>query len=84
MSGGGAAVTQSQGCRRSAPFAGPRRYGALVSELLPNLDALIAELTKESQASQDARALATVAREAATEVALDAALAGVVAAWRRC
>jgi hypothetical protein len=55
-----------------------------MSELLPNVDALIADLTEESQASQDARALADAAREATTEVALDAALAGVVAAWRRC
>jgi hypothetical protein len=55
-----------------------------VSELLPNLDALIAELTGVSQASQNARALAEAAREAATEVELDAALGAVAAAWLRC
>jgi hypothetical protein len=61
-----------------------RRYRALVSELLPNVDALIAKLASETPAVQDARALAEAARGAATEDELDEALAAVVARWLRC
>ncbi len=61
-----------------------RRYGALVSELLPNADALLAELASETLAVQDARALAEAARGASAEHELDEAIAAVVATWRRC
>lgn len=55
-----------------------------VSELLPNLDALLDSLNGEGPAVQDARELAAVGQEAATEDALHAALADVLATWRRC
>jgi hypothetical protein len=66
------------------PPVGMCRYRELVSELLPNVDALVEALAGESPALQDARALAEAAREAATEVALEAALTQVAATWRRC
>jgi hypothetical protein len=55
----------------------------VVSELLPNLDALRAGLTGDSPAVQDARALAEAAQAAGTEGELHAALTEVVTTWRR-
>lgn len=55
-----------------------------VSELLPNLKSLIAELSDEMPAVRDAYALAQAARGATTDDELDVALAAVVASWRRC
>ncbi len=55
----------------------------VVTELLPNLDALRAGLTGDSQAVQDARALAEAVQAAATERELHAALTDVVTTWRR-
>lgn len=55
----------------------------LVTELLPNLETLLDELTGDRPAVRDARALAEAARVASTEQELDAALDEVVAAWRR-
>lgn len=54
-----------------------------VSELLPNLESLIDELSGVSAGMQDARRLAEAARGAASEEALDQALANVVEEWRR-
>jgi hypothetical protein len=55
----------------------------VVTELLPNLDALRAGLKGDSQAVQDARALAEAAQAAVTEEELQAALTDVVTTWRR-
>jgi hypothetical protein len=55
-----------------------------VSELLPNLESLIAELSDETPAVRDASALAQAARGATTDDELDVALAAVVASWRQC
>lgn len=54
-----------------------------MSELLPNLELLIGELSGETPAVRDARALTEAARDAGSDDELDAALAAVVAAWRR-
>ena len=71
-------LAELQGPRR------PRRYRAFVSHLLPNVEALIAELNSENPGVQYAGALAAAARQAATEDDLDAALAAIAATWRRC
>jgi hypothetical protein len=55
-----------------------------MSEMLPNIDALLAELASDTPVMRDARALAEVARGASSPDELDAAIAAVVAAWRRC
>jgi hypothetical protein len=53
-----------------------------VSELIPNLDALLGELTDTSVGGQDARLLAEAARSAKDVDALDAALAALAESWR--
>jgi hypothetical protein len=54
-----------------------------VSDLLPNLDALLQQLIGESAGWRDARALAEAVAQCDTRDALDAALDTVIAAWRR-
>jgi len=54
-----------------------------VSELLPNLDALLAQLTGATAGPRDARALAQAVADAATEEDLDHALDAVIATWRQ-
>lgn len=52
-----------------------------MSDLLPNLDALLAKLIGDSPAVRDAHALAEAAAHAETEDELDAALDVVIAEW---
>jgi hypothetical protein len=59
------------------------RYAAPVSDLLPNLDALLQRLAGESAGRRDARLLAEAVAEASTVDVLDAALDAVIAAWRQ-
>lgn len=54
-----------------------------MSDLLPNLDALRAQLTGDAASQQDARALAAAVAEVTTEDGLDAALDAVIASWRQ-
>ena len=53
-----------------------------MSELLPNLDALLAQLTGTAAGPRDARALAEAVAEAATDDDLDRALDAVISTWR--
>lgn len=67
-----------------APLAAVRAgIVQVVTELLPNLDALRAGLTGDSPAVQDARALAEAGQAAGTENELHAALTDLVTTWRR-
>ncbi|MCV7070304.1 hypothetical protein H7H73_07250 [Mycobacterium rufum] len=54
-----------------------------MSDLLPNLDALLAQLTGTTAGTLDARALAESVTGAATDDDLDRALDAVIAAWRQ-
>ena len=54
-----------------------------VSNLLPNLDDLLAELPGPTPADRDARALARAATDASTVAELDQALTSVVTDWRQ-
>ncbi len=54
-----------------------------MSELLPNLDALLAQLTGETASQRDARALAEAAAHVDTDDELDRALDVLIATWRR-
>jgi hypothetical protein len=54
-----------------------------MSELLPNLDALLAQLTGTTAGPRDARALAEAVAEAATDAEVDRALDKVIATWRQ-
>ncbi|WP_217160797.1 hypothetical protein [[Mycobacterium] fortunisiensis] len=54
-----------------------------MSDLLPNLGALLEKLVGEAPAVSDARALAEAVVEADTDADLDAALDAVVAVWRQ-
>ncbi len=54
-----------------------------MSDLLPNLDALRAQLTGDAPSQQDARALADAIAQATTEKELDDALDAVIASWRQ-
>lgn len=54
-----------------------------MSDLLPNLDALRAQLTGDAASQHDARALADAVAEVATEDGLDKALDAVIASWRQ-
>lgn len=54
-----------------------------MSDLLPNLNDLLAELSGSTPADRDARALAQVATEASTVAELDRALTSVVTDWRQ-
>jgi hypothetical protein len=59
------------------------RYAAPVSDLLPNLDALIDELPGSTPGTKDARALAEAVTVASTIEELDQALSRVAATWRQ-
>ncbi len=59
------------------------RYAAGVSDLLPNLNSLLEQLTGETAGRRDARALAEAAASVCTEQELDAAMGDVIATWRR-
>lgn len=54
-----------------------------MSNLLPNLDDLLAELPGATPADRDARALAQAATSASTAAELDQALTSLVADWRQ-
>lgn len=54
-----------------------------MSELLPNLDALLAHLAGDTAGARDARTLAEAVTEATTEDDLDQALDAVIAIWRK-
>ncbi len=54
-----------------------------MSDLLPNLDDLLAELPGSTPADRDARALAQAASNPSTVAELDRALTSVVAEWRQ-
>lgn len=54
-----------------------------MSDLLPNLDDLLAEVPGPTPADRDARALAEAATDASTVAELDRALTSVVADWRQ-
>ncbi|MDN4517112.1 hypothetical protein QYF68_04645 [Mycolicibacterium austroafricanum] len=54
-----------------------------MSDLLPNLDALLAQLTGTTAGPRDARALAEAVAEATTDDELDRALDAVIAIWRQ-
>lgn len=54
-----------------------------MSDLLPNLDALLEKLVGESPAVCDARMLAEAVARVGTEEELDAALDAIIAEWRR-
>lgn len=53
-----------------------------MSATLPNLDALLAQLTGTTAGQRDARALAEAVVDAATDDEIDHALNGVIATWR--
>lgn len=53
-----------------------------MSDLLPNLHALLEKLAGDSPAAHDARALATAAAEAKSEEEVDAALDATISQWR--
>lgn len=55
----------------------------LMSDLLPNLDALLAHLTGSTTGTHDARTLAESVAAAATEDDLDFALDAVISSWRQ-
>ncbi len=60
------------------------RYAPIpMSDLLPNLDALLAQLTGTTAGPRDARALAESVAEATTDADLDEALDAVIATWRQ-
>lgn len=54
-----------------------------MSDLLPNLDALLAQLTGTTAGPRDARALAEAVAQASTDDELDNALDAVIATWRK-
>lgn len=54
-----------------------------MSDLLPNLDALRAQLTGDAASQNDARVLAEAVVDVTTEGDLDAALDTVIATWRQ-
>lgn len=54
-----------------------------MSELLPNLDAMRAQLTGAAASQLDALALADAIAHATTEKDLDGALETVIATWRQ-
>ncbi|WP_299304820.1 hypothetical protein [uncultured Brachybacterium sp.] len=54
-----------------------------MSDLLPNLNSLLAQLAGENAGRRDARALAEAANRVNTEQDLDAAISDVIATWRR-
>lgn len=54
-----------------------------MSDLLPNLDALLEKLGGDSPAVCDARALAEAVVTVGTEDDIDAALDAVISHWRR-
>jgi hypothetical protein len=56
---------------------------ARVSDLLPNLDDLLAELPGSTPADRDARALAQAATTASAADELDRVLGALVASWRQ-
>ena len=58
------------------------RLPLLMSATLPNLDALLAQLTGTTAGQRDARALAEAVVDAATDDEIDHALNGVIATWR--
>ena len=72
-------VTEREILRRPA---GPGTL-ASVSDLLPNLDALLQQLVGDAAGVRDARALTEVVARAQTEGDLDAALDTVIAMWRQ-
>ncbi|WP_428338668.1 hypothetical protein [Mycobacterium sp.] len=53
-----------------------------MSELLPNLDALLTHLVGDTGGARDARTLAEAVAESTTEDDLDQALDAVIATWR--
>ena len=57
--------------------------GGPVSELLPNLDSLIDELSGVGAGVQDAKMLAEAARGANSNEELDQVLAGLILRWRQ-
>ncbi len=54
-----------------------------VSELLPNLEALLNQLTGTTAGTHDARTLAEAVAGAATDDDLDRALDAVITTWRQ-
>ena len=54
-----------------------------MSELLPNLEALLEKLCGDTPAARDARALAEAVVQVGTEDDLDAALDSVISIWRQ-
>jgi len=54
-----------------------------VSDLLPNLDDLLAALPGQEPSARDARAVAEAATSASTVAELDHALTSLVAGWRK-
>lgn len=54
-----------------------------MSDLLPNLNALLEKLVGDGPAVRDARALAEAVAHAATELELDTALDAIVSEWRQ-
>lgn len=57
------------------------RLSTLMSDLLPNLDALLAQLTGTAAGPRDARVLAEAVADASTEEELDRAIDAVIATW---
>lgn len=53
-----------------------------MSDLLPNLDDLLAALLRQDPSHRDARAVAEAAASALTVVELDQTLTSLVAGWR--
>ncbi|GAB4911134.1 hypothetical protein MAHJHV34_49520 [Mycobacterium avium subsp. hominissuis] len=56
---------------------------APVSDLLPNLDALLKQLSGDAAGQRDARALAEAVAQAGSEEDVDTALDAVIAKWRQ-
>lgn len=54
-----------------------------MSDLLPNLDALRAQLTGDAASQHDARTLADAVAKVTDEDGLDEALDAVIATWRQ-
>lgn len=52
-----------------------------MSDLLPNLDALLEQLTGDAGGKRDARALAEAVAGASTEEELDRAIDAVITTW---
>jgi hypothetical protein len=60
-----------------------RKTSATMSDLLPNLDALLAQLTGATAGQRDARTLAEAAIHVEADDDLDRALDNVIATWRK-